>query len=96
MAFLALAYPVISETAFNWLQAYRIENDELFYGKVAPHFTIVFPLSNMTQTQFINEIEKQYLIAEQQLSMSEDLVQTLLQKAFRGELVNEPEEALCK
>ena len=59
MAFLALAYPLISETDFNWLQAYRMENDELFYGKVAPHFTIVFPVSNMTQKQFVNEIEKQ-------------------------------------
>src|SRR4051812_35533335 len=59
MAFLALAYPFIPEADLNWIQAYRIENDQLFHGKVAAHFTIVFPLSNMTQIQFINEIEKQ-------------------------------------
>jgi len=59
MGFLALAYPSISEADFNWLQAYRAENDELFYGKLAPHFTIVFPLTNMTQEQFITEIAKQ-------------------------------------
>ncbi len=56
MAFLVLAFPIISEDDFNWIQSYRKANDKLFYDVVNPHFTIVFPTTDLTETIFVDEI----------------------------------------
>ncbi|MCB1172544.1 MAG: 2'-5' RNA ligase family protein [Leptospiraceae bacterium] len=59
MAFLALAYPEISKSDFDLIQSYRSENDALYFSVVEPHFTIVFPVSDIPQSEFINEIKRQ-------------------------------------
>ncbi|WP_106793436.1 2'-5' RNA ligase family protein [Aquimarina sp. Aq78] len=59
MAYLVLAYPEIKKSDFDVIQNYRKENDKLFYNVVEPHFTIVFPVFDQTETDFIAEIKKQ-------------------------------------
>lgn len=58
MAYLVIAYPEIGNSDFNLLQDYRKKNDELFYSVVEPHFTLVFPVFNMTENAFRTEIRK--------------------------------------
>jgi 2'-5' RNA ligase len=59
MAYLVLAYPEISNSDFQIIQDYRKVNDELFYDVVKPHFTLVFPVFSLSETDFIAEIKKQ-------------------------------------
>ncbi|MBG6129221.1 2'-5' RNA ligase [Aquimarina sp. EL_43] len=59
MAYLVLAYPEIKNADFDVIQNYRKENDQLFYHVVKPHFTIVFPVFDQTEIDFIAEIKKQ-------------------------------------
>ncbi len=59
MSLLVLSYPVISKDDFNWIQAVRANHDKLHYEVVAPHFTIVFPLSDMDRIRFIEHIKHQ-------------------------------------
>lgn len=59
MAYLVLAYPEISKSDFDLIQSYRSTNDELYYSVVEPHFTIVFPVFNIPEDEFIEEIRLQ-------------------------------------
>ena len=59
MALCVLNYPGISNDDFNWIQALRAEHDGLYYRVVAPHFTFVFPVSDIDQTVFIRHIKQQ-------------------------------------
>ncbi len=56
MAYLVLAYPNLNKNDFDLIQSYRKENDELFYTVVEPHFTIVFPVFDLTKDVFAKEI----------------------------------------
>ena len=58
MSYLVIAYPNISKKDFSWIQNYRKDNDALYYKIVKPHFTIVFPTFDISEVDFINEIEK--------------------------------------
>ena len=58
MAYLVLAYPDLSKNDFNLIQAYRKDKDELFFNMVEPHFTVVFPVSDMLRDNFINEVKE--------------------------------------
>jgi hypothetical protein len=57
MSYLVIAYPVLKKTDFDKIQSYREINDKLFFNVVEPHFTIVFPVFDKTETQFIEEIK---------------------------------------
>lgn len=57
MSLLALTYPRISQKDYNWIQEFREENDELNYGVMEPHFTLVFPVFNQRPETFIEEIK---------------------------------------
>jgi len=57
MSLLAISYPELEESDFNWIQLYRKENDDLYYKVVDPHFTLIFPTTNIDEDQFIEEIE---------------------------------------
>ncbi|MDB5259886.1 MAG: hypothetical protein JWN37_117 [Candidatus Nomurabacteria bacterium] len=57
MSFLVLAYPKISKEDFDFIQAYRRENDLKFFNIVSPHFTIVFSTDGLTKEEFVNEIK---------------------------------------
>lgn len=58
MARLVLAYPELHENDLDSIQKFRKEHDELFYSRVLPHFTLVFPVSDMTEKDFKEEIQK--------------------------------------
>jgi len=58
MAFLVLAYPKIEQSDFDLIQDYRKKNDGLFYSVVKPHFTIVFPVFDQSESDFLTEIQK--------------------------------------
>lgn len=42
MSYLVLAYPEVNLNDYEWVEAFRRCNDELYYGVVEPHFSIVF------------------------------------------------------
>jgi len=56
MAYLVLAYPELSKDDYDWIQSIRKDYDELNYGIVEPHFTIVFPSSYKDDSAFVDEI----------------------------------------
>jgi 2'-5' RNA ligase len=58
MAYLVLAYPELRHEDFELIQDYRKKNDELYFKIVNPHFTIVFPVFDVSQDEFINEIKQ--------------------------------------
>jgi len=45
MPLLVLAYPKISNDDLQWIQSVRDDHDELYAKVVAPHFTLVFPVT---------------------------------------------------
>ena len=56
MALLVLAYPEISKDDFNKIQEFRRRNDR-YYSIVNPHFTIVFPVEEVKEKEFIDHIK---------------------------------------
>ena len=54
MSLLVLAYPQIEESDYKWIQSIRAEHDERYYNIVEPHFTIVFPVSDVDEQILIN------------------------------------------
>lgn len=57
MAYLVLAYPELTGEDFDRIQSYRRDKDELFFKIVKPHFTIVFPVIDILEEEFIREIK---------------------------------------
>lgn len=76
MALLVAVFPGISAEDHHWIQAYREENDSLF-TIVQPHFTIVFPVNDIEQTAFINEIRH---LAKDQPAISFEITNTVVRK----------------
>ncbi len=58
MSLLVLAYPQISQKDFEWIQNIRSKNDTRYYNVVKPHFTIVFPVTDVQPSEFIEDVEK--------------------------------------
>ena len=58
MAYLVLVYPELTAESFDQIQNYRRDNDELFFKVVEPHFTIVFPVFNISLDEFVSEIKE--------------------------------------
>ncbi len=59
MLYLVIAYPRISRKDYQFIQEYRKNNDPKYFSLVRPHFTIVFPTPDITEKDFVSEIEKQ-------------------------------------
>jgi hypothetical protein len=59
MTYLALAYPVLSDTDLNLIQEFRRRHDKLHYERVFPHFTLVFPADGIATDIFLLEIKRQ-------------------------------------
>jgi len=47
MSLLVIAYPEFEKKDYSWIQSFRKEHDERYFNVVEPHFTIVFPVSNI-------------------------------------------------
>lgn len=54
----AVAYPELNEADSDSIENYRRLNDAL-YDVVRTHFTLVFPVSGISVTDFINEVTRQ-------------------------------------
>ena len=59
MSYLVLAYPNISKEDYQFIQDYRKKYDPKYFSLVEPHFTIVFSTSNLSEDEFVTEVEKQ-------------------------------------
>lgn len=58
MAYLALAYPDIGQSDYDWIQRIRKKHDKRYFDVVEPHFTLVFSsdkLSLEDLTQHVKE-----------------------------------------
>lgn len=58
MSYLVLTVPELSARDFQLIQEFRKDHDQL-YRIVEPHFTLVFPLSDLRKEDFISEIRRQ-------------------------------------
>ncbi len=58
MSCIVLAYPEIRKSDYQLIQNYRKEHDELFYSVVEPHFTVVFPVFDHSEKEFVAEVRK--------------------------------------
>ncbi|WP_261854757.1 2'-5' RNA ligase family protein [Vibrio spartinae] len=56
MALLVIAVPEFSGDDYDLIQSFRAENDVLFYHVVEPHFTLVFPVFNVSIEAFKREV----------------------------------------
>lgn len=55
MALLVVGYPQLTETAYTWVQRIRQQHDPQ-YSLVAPHFTLVFPVTTVPQNDLIAHV----------------------------------------
>jgi hypothetical protein len=55
---LVVSYPIISHDCFDWIQGLRKQYDELNFKAIAPHFTLVFPVSNIKQETFVQHVKQ--------------------------------------
>jgi 2'-5' RNA ligase len=58
MSLLVLAYPQVEGKDFEWIQSLRAKHDERYYNIVNPHFTLVFPVFDINEEDFIKHAEK--------------------------------------
>lgn len=56
MALLVIAVPEFSGDGYDLIQSFRAENDGLFYNVVEPHFTLVFPVFDVSVESFQQEV----------------------------------------
>jgi len=56
MDYVVVSYPEFSDNALDSIQNYRKEHDEWLYPSIDPHFSFVFPVSEVSETDFISEI----------------------------------------
>jgi len=59
MSYLVLAYPEISSSDYQFIQDYRKINDPKYFNLVEPHITLVFSTSNLSEEEFVAEVEEQ-------------------------------------
>jgi hypothetical protein len=53
MSLVVVNYPGFSEQDFEWIQSVRKQHDPLFFDVIDPHFTMVFPTSNIDEQTLI-------------------------------------------
>jgi len=58
MNLLVIAYPQLSATDLEQIEDFRRDNDKMF-SVVRPHFTLVFPVTDLSIADFASEIKKQ-------------------------------------
>lgn len=59
MALAVIAYPQLSRDNYRFIQEFRKTNDPLLYTVVGPHISLVFPVTGISENDFITEIQKQ-------------------------------------
>jgi hypothetical protein len=56
MAYCVIVYPEISTNDYDLIQDYRKKNDN-YYKVVEPHYSIVYPVFNKSEEEFLKEVE---------------------------------------
>lgn len=59
MAYLVVAYPQLSSVDFEKIQSCRKDFDERYFSVINPHFTLVFPVHDFSEIDFVKEIKEQ-------------------------------------
>lgn len=59
MALGVLSYPIISDVDYKNIQNFRESKDSLYYHVAKPHFSFVFPVEGISQSDFVTEMIKQ-------------------------------------
>jgi 2'-5' RNA ligase superfamily len=55
---LVVSYPIISPSHFAWIQDLRKQYDEINFKVISPHFTLVFPVSNIKEEAFVQHVRQ--------------------------------------
>jgi hypothetical protein len=58
MAYLALAYPDIDQSDYDWIQDIRKTHDKRYFNVVQPHFTLVFSTTKLSLEEFTQHIKE--------------------------------------
>ena len=61
MAYLAIAYPELSTKSYEEIQKFRSDHDKLFFELIDPHFTFIFSVTDVLQTEFFQEVKTKSL-----------------------------------
>ena len=59
MSRIVVAYPRIAAADFEWIQEYRRRNDPRYFQLIDPHFTLVFPVADVSADDFCREVRTQ-------------------------------------
>ncbi len=58
MLLAAIGYPELSQPDFEWIQTIRAQYDVDDYNLIKPHFTFVFPYSDIEKKNFLRHMDK--------------------------------------
>lgn len=58
MAYLALAYPDIDQSDYDWIQGVRKNHDKRYFNVVEPHFTLVFSTDKLSLNDFTQHVKE--------------------------------------
>lgn len=58
MAYLALAYPDIDQSDYDWIQGIRKNHDKRYFDVVEPHFTLVFSTKKLSLEDFTQHVKE--------------------------------------
>lgn len=58
MAYLALAYPDIDQSDYDWIQDIRKKHDKRYFDVVQPHFTLVFSTEKLSREDFTQHVKE--------------------------------------
>lgn len=58
MAYLALAYPDIDQSDYDWIQDIRKKHDKRYFDVVRPHFTLVFSTDKLSLEDFTQHVKE--------------------------------------
>ncbi len=59
MSFAVVSYPKISKKDFDFIQNHRRINDTKYFHIIDPHFAVIFPTTDFSKSDFIDEVVKQ-------------------------------------
>jgi len=57
MSLLVLAFPEIGKKDYQWIQSIREKYDERYYNIVEPHFTLIFPLLEISADELSRHVK---------------------------------------
>ena len=58
MAYLALAYPDLDPSDYDWIQEIRKNHDTRYFNVVEPHFTLVFSTNKLGLDDFVKHVKE--------------------------------------